>query len=329
MSESAPEPQPSQTPILDMSTPLPKPARRPFRTVLLAVEIAFLPLIIAATQAPAERYSLFTVPLFLLTAVVLAVAVHEFGHVFAGWIVGFQCAEIGIGPVSFDLRMRSLQVRSNQGMPIGGFAVMKIDRIRRLRRRFTVVSAGGPTANLLSVAAVPLLIKFIFPGFEKSWAVNLAVFFVVISLILSLVNFLPLRRRGLYTDGGRIEMLLASPQETRRWLAIHGLLQQLRQGVAAKNWNGHWAKTAVSFRDRSTDELTGNWLAYARASSRNDAAEAALFLERCLELVALAGLGGRDFLVQEAAISPLGSVTIGRKRRLGTIACSGRRGFRI
>ncbi len=302
MSEPATRTQPSQTPILDMSAPLPKAGRNPVRTAFLVVEIAFLPLIIAATQTSADPYSLFTVPLFLLVAVVLAVAVHEFGHVLAGWIVGFRCAAIAIGPVCFDLRTRNFQKRSNQGMPTSGFAVMRIDRIRRLRRRFMFVSAGGPAANLLSVAAVPLLVKFVFPGFERSWAVNLAVFFVVISLILSLVNSLPLRRRGFYTDGGRIEMLLSSPRETKRWLAIHGLLHQFRQGVPAKNWNRHWAKTAASFRDGSTDELTGNWLAYARGSSCNDDAGASLFLERCLELAAVAGLAGRDFLVQEAAI---------------------------
>ena len=292
----------SQTPVLDMEAPLPSPVRSPLRTVLLVVEVAFLPLVIAGSQAASKPYSLFTVPLFLIVAAVAAVGVHELGHVLAGWLVGFRCMVIAIGPLSFDVTDHKMQFGSIQGMPVSGFAVMKIDRISRLRRRFLFVSAGGPAVNLISVAAVPLLIKFVFPGVENSWAGQLAVFFVVISLILALANCFPLRRRGFYTDGARIEMLMGASRETRRWLAIHGLLHQFREGINAKNWNSHWAKTAASLSDSSADELTGNWLAYVRASSCNDSAQASLLLERCLELAAVSGLAGRDFLVQEAAI---------------------------
>ena len=57
-------------------------------------------------------------PAIFLFLVLLSVAVHEFGHLLAGWAVGFEFSSIHIGPLHFEidfgtgLRMLAVCTRS-------------------------------------------------------------------------------------------------------------------------------------------------------------------------------------------------------------------------
>jgi hypothetical protein len=164
------------------------------------------------------------------------------------------------------------------------------------------VTAAGPTANLLSLVAIVILVNSVFPTLGDSWFSVPSAQFAVISLLLVLVNLLPLRIRGIINDGARIGMLMTSPMQTRRWITIAALSDQHRRGKDSKLWNRHWTEAASAVRDNSMDELAANYLAYTAASSREEANAAAAHLERCLELIALFGRSTRDVLCLEAAV---------------------------
>jgi hypothetical protein len=90
----------STTPILDSGV-LPMPVRRASSlTVLAAATIGFLSvfvLMMIGVQAN-HNVSLLVSYLLAIAAVFLAITVHELGHLFAGWAVGFRFSFISVEP---------------------------------------------------------------------------------------------------------------------------------------------------------------------------------------------------------------------------------------
>ncbi|HET6179725.1 MAG TPA: hypothetical protein VFE61_22575 [Candidatus Sulfotelmatobacter sp.] len=72
--------------------------------------------------------------------------------------------------------------------------------------------------------------------------------------------------------------------------------------VRSKHWKRTWLNAAVSAQDGSVDDFAANRLAYASANDRKETVNAALHLERCLELIGLLGSSIQDLVVLEAAV---------------------------
>ncbi|HET6179724.1 MAG TPA: hypothetical protein VFE61_22570 [Candidatus Sulfotelmatobacter sp.] len=64
-------------------------------------------------------------------------------------MVGFRFSSIAIGPIGLRLEYGRLKIHFQSRLPAGGYAGMHVNRIRRLRRRLLIFTAGGPAANLL------------------------------------------------------------------------------------------------------------------------------------------------------------------------------------
>ncbi len=160
---------------------------------------------------------------------------------------------------------------------------------------------GGPAANLMSAAAIVVLVRYVFPSSADTWVAPFAAGFAYFSLFLALVSLLPLLPNS-RSDGARIWMLLTSYNRTRRLISALALASQTRRGVPLKFWKKSWLRTVASIRDASFDEFTANWIAFLAASSRKEAPEAAAHLERCLELAHALSIVKRDELAREAAI---------------------------
>jgi hypothetical protein len=168
-----------------------------------------------ASQArnPAADY-IVTLYLFALA---LAVAVHEVGHLFAGWMVGFRFSSITIGPIGLRLEYGRLKIHFQSRLPAGGYAGMHVNQIRRLRCRLLIFTAGGPAANLLSAAVIPFFLAH--ASLNDSWLSVAAEIFWIISRILGIANLLPFRIAILYPDGAMIRLLLWSRSQARRWIS--------------------------------------------------------------------------------------------------------------
>ena len=218
--------------------------------------------------------------LFWILTFVLTIAVHELGHLLAGWFVGFRFSFISIGPLSLKVEYGRLRLRLRRGMPAAGYAGMHVDQVRRLRRRLLVFTVAGPLANLLSAATTAIFLNYFSAATGSGWLYLPAHIFLQISVIIGLVNLVPFRLGMLYTDGARVTMLLSSRARSRRWMCITAVGNQSQKGVRSKHWRRTWLQAASSLRDGSVDDFAGNWIAYASANDRKDAPVAALRLER-------------------------------------------------
>jgi hypothetical protein len=238
---------------------------------------------------------------FYVLSFVLAVVVHEVGHLLAGWIVGFRFSSISLGPLSLKIEYGKLKLRLVRTIPAAGYAGMHIDRVRRLLRRLLVFTVAGPLANLLSAAGAALLTE-IFLSASRSWLYFPSQIFLGISLIIGFSNLVPFRLGMLYTDGARIAMLLSSRPRSRRWICTMALANQSQKGARSRRLRQTWVQAASSLPDGSIDDFAGNWIAYLSANDRKIAPVAALHLERCLALMNLLGPTTQDLATLEAAV---------------------------
>ena len=229
-----------------------------------------------------------------------AVVVHELGHLIAGWTVGFHFNSIQVGWFFIGFEYGKLTFKTKYQSNLAGYATIRIDRIRRLRTRLLIFILGGPAANLFG-ALISAGIVTVFDS-ENSRIASFASVFALICLMLTFLNLMPFSTRGMRTDGGRIRMLLASRDNTRRWICLMAIGRQWQDGKAPKYWNGNWTKTAASIRDSSYDEYASCWASYIRASGRKDVDVAARCLERCLEISSMLPGNLRDLLFLEASI---------------------------
>ena len=294
--------QVSATPILDSGILPPRIRRKRIAGIITGVLVGlFSGLVLArvvgeqAHTGLGPRYEL----LLFVAMIILAITVHELGHLTAGWLLGFHFRSISIGVLSLRLEHGMLKIALRRDMLALGYAGMDIDRVRRLRRRLLFYIIAGPAANILAIPATVLLMNYA-SWMENTWVAVPAAQFVVLSLVFAFVSLLP--RSGSLSDGTRIAMLLGSRERARRWLSAIALGKQLRMGVPAKSWKKTWVNAASSLRDSSIDEFSGNWLAYVAANDRKDVPTSSVHLERCLELAHLLVLPTRDLVAQEAAV---------------------------
>lgn len=264
---------------------------------ILAGIIVLLPVIAWTDKSKNPRIAF----ILCISALVLTITIHELGHLFAGWMVGFRFRAIHVGPFSLSLEHGKPKVRLYREMLASGSAGMNVGTVLRLRRRLLIFVAGGPAANLLSIPATVLLVNHVFTGLGETRAGTLAAQFTVFSLIAGMVNLMPIQA-GFLSDGARMEMLLRSRDRSRRWLSIAALANLHGDGTRARNWKSTWVRAAASVRDASLDGFAGNWLAYMWAYDRDDATSASLHLERCLELVGKLPSSARNIVAQEAAV---------------------------
>lgn len=269
-------------------------------SLLMGIPFAIV-LIAASNSARDERNPAANlVFIFYFLSLVLAVIVHELGHLLAGWVVGFRFSSITIGPVSLRKEYGSLKIRLRRALPTGGYAGMHVDHVRRLRRRLLVFTVAGPAANLLSAAAIAVFLAYVNP--TAGWLSLSLDIFLRISVIIGLANFMPFRLGILYPDGARIATLFLSRAKSRRWMSLTAIGNQSRLGVRPKLWKRTWLNAAGAVRDESVDDFAGNWVAYTAANDREDVPVAALHLERCLELVCLLGPSLQDLVALEAPV---------------------------
>jgi hypothetical protein len=139
-------------------------------------------------------------------------------------MVGFRFRSITIGPIGLRLEYGRLKIHFQSRLPAGGYAGMHVNRIRRLRRRLLIFTAGGPAANLLSAAVTRFFLAH--SSLNDNWLSVAAEIFWIISAILGIANLLPFRIGILYPDGAMIRMLLWSRSQARRWISIGAIGDQ-------------------------------------------------------------------------------------------------------
>ncbi|GHA53487.1 hypothetical protein GCM10007389_00830 [Pontibacter akesuensis] len=152
--------------------------------------------------------------LWLPIAFILPVALHELGHVAAGLLLGFRFRSYTVMIFHFykeDERLKFKLIANNAKSFLGLALCLPPSGLNRneLTRRFAWYAFGGPAANFIlgGTLLVPYFLSWSEIGKATPVTYTLATFALlcgVISLLLFLINIIPNKSGGFYTDGARI-----------------------------------------------------------------------------------------------------------------------------
>jgi hypothetical protein len=212
----------------------------------------------------------------------LALAIHEAGHLAGGLSQGFRFVFLAAGPMWVERGERGIALRFNRTLQTwGGMAAAMPRDDRDLRRRFTVMVAGGPAASLLLALC--------------SWAawdmlpLGLPRFLAGVTAIAS-AGFLVATAQpfgaggGFASDGGRLLRLWRKGPVGEREVAMLALTAAAAGGERPREWTPGIVQVALLPADGSVMELVAHVYASSRASDVGDPDSAAAHLDRAIEL---------------------------------------------
>lgn len=284
--------QSSVTPILDLLQPLPEPdverTNGRFALPFLASTAAIV---------LTGNYSFLVIPFGFLLVNFLATAVHELGHLLAGWSVGLCFKGVRIDP--FRLRIDSgkwkFKVRPRL---FWGFVMMTLDRVRCVRRRLIIVTAGGPVASLFCGVAAIFAGEVIMARSDSAWGTFLD-FFGAWSLLIGCLSLFPFQARGFANDSMLLRGLLFRKAEARQMVVAYALSSVARTGPFLPDYAARWFRMAAISTELPGQNYYADWLAY---ETEQDPDLAAQHLERCLAQSARMDDDARDMLIAEASV---------------------------
>jgi hypothetical protein len=228
------------------------------------------------------RISAMLLPLALsigvgMVALIVAVVVHELGHVVTGYLVGLRVARVHLGPLEIrDYgRPRVRLVWSLQA----GVVLVPFDRtaaLGPLRWGLIASTAAGPLAGLASGAAVIALAG----GLRLADPFSVAQAVGQMSLILGLLNLLPLRSGEQLADGRRIFSLLLRNRECGHILAATLMLGEALSGRRPREWD----PGLLAVMERSPNDVFARLCLYEAAIDRAEIEEAGRHLDAAVAL---------------------------------------------
>jgi tetratricopeptide (TPR) repeat protein len=169
-----------------------------------------------AQHLPASHFQ-FSLSLLILSFLITT-ALHETGHAAAGLALGMKLRAFLVGPLQWTMRDGKWSFHfapAKLFVPDGATGLVPTDP-NQDRWETICMIAAGPIASLLTgLIAFNLALGAKGKAYEAAWG-----FFAVIAtigLVEFLVNVIPLRPAGLYSDGARIYQLLKGG----RWADLH------------------------------------------------------------------------------------------------------------
>jgi hypothetical protein len=223
--------------------------------------------------------------LLLVPVFYALVLLHEAAHAFAGRVVGFKFALLQVGRfgVVRDARgIRFVSRRVRKG-PDGLYLPVP-SGARASTLRFTLMIAAGPFANLVvaifffrAVGSYRDANPF---ALSTPALVPIATEITFISIIIFVVTLLPIRTKGLPSDGARLLLLLRGGEPAKRHVAVSTLSSLIFIGVRYRDLPSEQVETALTPVDGTSDSGTAHLLAYYWALDRGDPSGAVALLTK-------------------------------------------------
>jgi hypothetical protein len=297
---------PTSTPVLDVFRPLPPQTKESLSAgeYFLASSLAILTLVaLPSLREVVEIAPGYWAALIPLVAALTAGSTHEMGHILAGWFFSFKLKQIKIGPVHLGRHSRCGEPYCGDVITLGA-AVLE-PRVSdqddaTLRRRLLFLMLGGPLASILLAGALETVQYMAHPRFLVGFSLHVgAAFSGLIAIAASLPD---VNRRGIFSDGARLLMLLRNDAKAERWLSNIRCQIALNQGRHPRDWDQACVARGAALSDDSRDAYVARWLAYLWAAERQDITCATKFLEGALEVLSYSTPKMRDHLFLEAAV---------------------------
>lgn len=304
---------PTSTPVLDVFRPLPPQIRDGLSAgeyfllsslvILALVAMPGLRIVISRVSAETGNMDFWVALLAPVAAGLSAGAMHEIGHLIAGCFAGFKIKRVQIGPLYFGKHSSCGEPYCGDVLTLGLAALqprVTDQSDASLRRRLLALSLGGPIANLLLAVALGLAPELLHSNFLLSFALRMAAAF---SGLLAITALLPdVNRRGSFSDGARLLMLLKNDEKAARWLSNIRCQIALNQGKHPRGWDEACVTRSAAINDNSGDAFAARWMAYLWAAERQDITCATKHLEGALESLSCATPKLRNNLFLEAAV---------------------------
>jgi len=281
----------SDTPILDLLQPLPKPySEKPSNSFIYGLAT---PLVFALLTG---NFPLLFFVLVVTFVFMVAIAIHESGHLIAGWLAGLRFERASVGWFWIVRDKHGFRFRLKRHV-LSGQAEMSLDRICHIRRKLVLFTLGGPLATFFTV----------FIGAGAAWAADSHItgsltfmldLFVYVSFFLFLIGLFPARYGRYPNDALLLKALMRSAGSAKPLLAMYALDMQKRNGADPFRVNRRWVELCYSQGVNPIGKYFEHWRDY-RSAAESDNETAAGSLERCLAASSLLTNDQRDQLIAE------------------------------
>ena len=297
---------PTSTPVLDVFRPLPPQTKDSLSAgeYFLASSLVILTLVgLPTLRAVIEAAPAWWAVLLPLAAALTAGTIHEAGHLLAGLLSGFKITQIKLGPLHFGKHGHCREPYCGDVLTLGVAALeprISTQDDAALRRRLLVLLLGGPLASFILAGVLELWLTLAQPPYLAAFGMQVG---AVFSALFAVAALLPdVNRRGNFSDGARLLMLLKSDGKAERWFSNIRCQIALNQGRHPRDWDEACVGRAAAVSDDSRDAFVARWLAYLWAAERQDITCATKYLEGALEALAYSTPKLRDHLFLEAAV---------------------------
>ena len=153
----------------------------------------------------------FVDQLIFFSALFIATALHELGHITAGISVGMKLISVRIGLFHMEIkdgRWRLIPPASWKCLFQGGVRIIPPSPQAYKKSHAIWTGAGGPLANLAASGLALLALSSAKGSFyESAW--KLLSYIAAICLVFFLVNLIPVREASAYSDGAHIYQVLS------------------------------------------------------------------------------------------------------------------------
>ncbi len=212
----------------------------------------------------------------LVLGPLLAVAVHELGHLTAGVLNGMRPVLYLVGPVQVEWRDGKRTWSLNRSLAVAGGLTVCLPPDGRFRKdAMSRYVAGGPLASLL-LAVAAFLAGAALAGSWQAPLYTIGLF----SLAIAVVTAAPLPG-AITNDGSRLRMIRAGDAGARHWLAVTSLTGLGMTGIRPRDWPEDAVNTAAEPGSGSAADRAAGWLLAAYAlRDRGEGAAAAELMAR-------------------------------------------------
>ena len=226
---------------------------------------------------------------------VLAIVVHEVGHLICALNVNFRVCSLMVGPITIHWNNGRLSVRWGT-LKIGGMVAVAPNGIHDLRRRMLILVAGGPAASF-GAGVSALAITLILPASSTSAAFKVG---GVVSCGLGLLSMIP-ARRYYSSDGAKLWDLTRSKERGERQCALLVVLAALNAGSRPRDWDASLINRILALQDGSGQDINCYLLAFYWAKDKYDFEAAQQYLEAAIARQKICPLAVKSSIALDAA----------------------------
>ena len=211
---------------------------------------------------------------------VLAVVVHELGHLAGGRLGGMRFLMFVVPPIRITRTAAGVRItRARNFGSIGGLAASTPDPSRPLLPQMVPLILGGPLASLLLALASGAL-AVTTTGTPQLLLATLA----VVALLGFVFSAVPLKIGGMWTDGRQLlDLARGGALVERRWVVM-SLMMALLAGTRPRDLDARQLERALGYAPGELLFDVSTWYyAYAAASDAGRVADAGRWLDRIEE----------------------------------------------